>query len=367
MTKYVKVLDHKTSVKTISIIKEPSATELGLADFKFNPVFSVFDVGTIVPPVPLDNTTIAIMAGFNFELLQKEGVPTHYDGMVHDGELISAKDAIKEGLTPDTLRFKLVNVLKPRFADGRWDYGIFENPSANNHVIPLELITRNKIGKSSSVWKRVARGEITLAELGIPEDIKPGDPLPKPPVLDYSTKYEPEDRYFSPKVSQKLAHLSDDTFEILNGVTRNASQIMTAHAASVGFDREDGKVEQVTYIDENGIRVYALGDCVCTWHEDRLLYKGQAISKQLIRDKIAAVNPAWKAEIDRAKDEAKAKGVENWKTLINPAISYNSPSKEFFQAYNALARAATNKWIGSVLYLDDINLEQRIGEFKAVA
>ena len=79
MTEYVRVLDHKTSVKTISIIKEPSATELGLADFKFNPVFSVFDVGTIVPPIPLDNTTIAIMAGYNFELLQKEGVMSIFE------------------------------------------------------------------------------------------------------------------------------------------------------------------------------------------------------------------------------------------------------------------------------------------------
>jgi len=66
---YVRIVEHQTSVKSIGVIEEPNHRSFGEADFKYRKVFSVFDYGTIVPPVPLDNSTICLMGGFNFELL----------------------------------------------------------------------------------------------------------------------------------------------------------------------------------------------------------------------------------------------------------------------------------------------------------
>src|SRR5436309_12846800 len=95
---YVARIHHPTSVKTIFVVQRPTESEPGIADFRFNPVFSVFDYGTLQPPVPLDNSTIALMAAFNFERLQEAGIESHYLSLVHEGQPISSADATRQGL-----------------------------------------------------------------------------------------------------------------------------------------------------------------------------------------------------------------------------------------------------------------------------
>src|SRR4051794_927794 len=200
---YVDKIHHPTSVKTIFVVQRPTDQEPGIADFRFNPVFSVFDYGTLQPPIPLDNSTVALMAGYNFERLREAGIESHYLGLVSDGTMLSAAAAIHQGVAPDTLRVRLVNRLLPTHTAAGWDYSLFQSPPSNNFVVPIEFISRVKIGANSSVWKRVDRGELTLGDLGLPPDIRPGDPLPNH-VLDYSTKYEPEDRYLSAESARQL-------------------------------------------------------------------------------------------------------------------------------------------------------------------
>src|SRR2546423_7204052 len=110
---YIDKIHHATSVKTIFVVQRPTEAEPGIADFQFNPVFSVFDYGTLQPPVPLDNSTIALMAAYNFERLREAGIDSHYLALVHEGEPISAAEAIRRGVAPDTLRVRLVNRLLP--------------------------------------------------------------------------------------------------------------------------------------------------------------------------------------------------------------------------------------------------------------
>ncbi len=174
-------VEHATSVKDINISVEPRPDRFGVADFTAKPVFSVFDYGTIVPPVPLDNSTITLMGGFNFE----KGVG--------------------------------------------WDYSMFGKSDLTCYVQPIEFISRNSLPASSSVWKRVERKEITLQDLGLPAAFKQGDEIPKhlKPILDYSTKFEPEDRYLSPQQAQRLMGMSDSDFARINETTRKASNLMT--------------------------------------------------------------------------------------------------------------------------------------------
>ncbi len=366
---YKRIVDHATSVKRIGIIKEPTATEAGEADFTFRPVFSVFDYGTIEPAVPLDNTTICLMAGFNFELLKGHMIKSHYIGLVDDdGKYISATGAMSNGIAPQTMRLKFVNRLMPEFKDGKWDYSTFKNPPVNNYVQPIEFITRNELPESASVWKRIARGDITLADLGLPNDFKPGMPIPDAPLLDYTTKFEKGDKPLTPAQTQELMGISNERFARINEITKHASKIMTNYAASRGFKRLDGKVEYVVIPELGDV----LGDAVCTWHEDRLVYNGVGISKQRIRDKIKALNPAWVAELERAKKEAEQNGVKDFRTLMNPEIKYNSPSPEFFNGINLLFRAATNQWVDKKVYnlgngdtLED-SLQRAIEEFQKV-
>ena len=374
---YVRIVEHQTSVKRIGVIEEPNHRSFGEADFKYRKVFSVFDYGTIFPPVPLDNSTICLMGGFNFELLREAGVASHYLGLVDDnGRLVSAKQAVSEGIAPETMRVQFANRLMPTFAKGKWDYSGFKDGEVQCYVHPMEFIVRNALPEASSVWKRVARGEISMQGLGLPADFKQGDIIPEHlrPILDYSTKFEPEDRYVSAEQAKQLLGLTAKRFNHINSRNRRASKVMTEYAASRGFVREDGKDECVTGVMDGG-EGELLGDVVCTWHEDRITYQGVAISKQVIRDKIRTVSPAWAAEIERAKKQAKEEGKKDFRTLINTAFPYISPSTPFFEAVNTLFQAATNHWVGVrvyQLYSGQKNgmrgdLERAIEEFQRVA
>jgi phosphoribosylaminoimidazole-succinocarboxamide synthase len=360
---YVDRIHHPTSVKTIFIVQRPTETEPGIADFRFNPVFSVFDYGTLQPPVPLDNSTIALMAAYNFERLREAGIESHYLGMVEDGELISAATAIRQGVAPDTLRVRLVTRLLPTHTVAGWEYSTFHEPPSNHFVVPIEFISRVKIGANSSVWKRVARGEISLTDLGLPPDIQPGDPLPQH-ALDYSTKYEPEDRYVSAEEARQITGFSPERWAKINRTTAEASRLMTELAQSRGVQREDGKVEYVTL--DNRAEQDVLGDAVTTLHEDRLILDGTDITKQAIRDAVKRCSPEWAAEIERAKTEARRESVADFRTLMDPAIRYVSPPAAFFERYNAMARAFVNHWVGSAVYPEDGDLSRRLREFRAV-
>jgi phosphoribosylaminoimidazole-succinocarboxamide synthase len=360
---YVDKIHHPTSVKTIFVVQRPTQTEPGIADFQFNPVFSVFDYGTLQPPVPLDNSTIALMAAFNFERLREAGIESHYLAMVQDGEPISAAAAIRLGVAPDMLRVRLIHRLLPTHSASGWDYSLFHSPPSHHFVVPIEFISRVKIGANSSVWKRVARGDIALADLGLPADARPGDPLPHH-VLDYSTKYEPEDRYLSADAARQLTGFSPERWAKINRTTTEASRLMTEFAKSRGVEREDGKVEYVTL--DHPRQVDVLGDAVTTLHEDRLILDGTDITKQAIRDAVKRFNPAWAAEIDRAKAEARAGGVADFRTVMDPAIHYVSPPAEFFERYNALARAFVNHWVGATIYPEDRDLSRRLQEFRTL-
>ncbi len=373
---YLRTIEHATSVKKISIIREPTATEYGIADFEFRPVFSVFDYGTIEPPVPLDNSTVNLMLGFNFEILKEHGVESHYFSLVtKEGEEISAKDAVLRGIAPTIARFKYVNRVMPEFieGEGRWDYSMFENPENNNYVHPIEFISRNDLPEASSVWKRVRKGTLTLKDLGLPEDFKQGDSVPANliPLLDYSTKFEPDDRYLTPGQAKQLLGISDERFSGINATTIKASKEMTAYAMSRGFERDDGKVEYITLV-EGGIQKDILGDAVCTWHEDRLTVYGLGISKQRIRDEVKILNPKWYEDIEKAKEQAKKEGKKDFRDLMDRSIVYISPSPEFFEAINTLFRAGINQWVGARVYrlyqgkretLED-NLARAVEEFE---
>ena len=367
---YVDRIRHPTSVKTIFVVQRPAETEPGIADFRFNPVFSVFDYGTLQPPAPLDNSTIALMAAFNFERLREAGIGSHYLSMVNEGEPLSAAEAIRRGIAPDTLRVRLVNRLQPAHTrvppEGGcgWDYSIFHAPPSNHFVVPIEFISRVKIGGNSSVWKRVERGEVTLADLGLPPEIRSGDPLPHH-VLDYSTKYEPEDRYVSAEGARQLTGFSQERWARINQTTAEVSRQMTEFARSRGVEREDGKVEYVTLDHRREQDV--LGDAVTTLHEDRLILDGIDITKQAIRNAVRRFSPDWAAEIDRAKTEARRRGVADFRTLMDPGVRYVSPPGEFFERYNALARAFVNHWVGAAVYPEDRDLSRRLREFREVS
>ncbi|MBN1645507.1 hypothetical protein JW868_00540 [Candidatus Woesearchaeota archaeon] len=376
--RYQKVIEKDTSVKRIGILREPTATVFGKADMTFRPVASAFDIGTMEFEVPLDNTTVSLMAAFNFELLKQiHGIDSHYYGLVSpEGELLSARQAISRGIAPNTMRVLFVNRIKPQHTEGQgWDYSMFPHPEINNYVHPMEFIARYSLPQASSVWERIAGGEISLENLGLPAHLKPGNQIPdgSKPILEYSTKFEPDDRFVTPAEAQALLGMTDERFTALNARTRTVNNAMTDYAATQGFERLDGKIEYITIV-QSGATVDLLGDAVCTWHEDRLRAYGLGISKQRLRDELVRLNPKWYADLKRAKAEARESGVEDFRTLMQQVVPPQMPSREFLLAMNTLFQAGTNQWVGAKVYdlypnkteTTKDNLERAVNEFNHV-
>lgn len=86
-----------TSVKEFRIEREATADSLGAGSFVFTDDYSVFDWGKMPDQIPEKGASLCTMGAFNFELLEAEGVPTHYRGVVdHSGDsdsIVSLEDA----------------------------------------------------------------------------------------------------------------------------------------------------------------------------------------------------------------------------------------------------------------------------------
>ncbi|HLC81228.1 MAG TPA: phosphoribosylaminoimidazolesuccinocarboxamide synthase [Candidatus Nanoarchaeia archaeon] len=371
-------IEHATSVKRIFVREMPTPTRPGRARFKNTTDYSIFDVGRQHPPTPLDNSTIAMMSAHNFELLNKDQIPNHYQGLIGpDGKVWAVQQAIDQGIALDTVEVLYVNRVLPQHFQGQgWDYSQFRVNKVNNFILPIEFISRNELPPEASVWKKPGEDlEKTLQAWGLPEGFKNGDAVPEAlkPLLSYTTKFEKYDQSLARQQVQEMLGFSCRTMGTIDEMTRAASRLMTDYAESRGFKRLDGKVEYIV-VSESNNQIYLLGDAVCTWHEDRLLWKGFGVSKQQIRNKAKALNPEWTAEIDRAKKAAAEQAVEDFRTLMDPEVQYRSPSAEFFKAVNLLFQAGTNQWLGAGLYklYHSKNystaeaLDKAIEDFKAV-
>jgi phosphoribosylaminoimidazole-succinocarboxamide synthase len=166
-----------------------------------------------------------------------------------------------------------------------------------NCLIPLEIIYRNGLPEGSSVFKRLAQGKITLKDLGLDHEPKPGETLEKP-IFDVSTKLEETDRYVTWREAQKIAGLTDKELSDVKAVLLKADQTITKAASNAGLKNEDGKIELA--FDEG--RKLMIVDVVGTLDECRFTYNGVHVSKEVARQFYKKT--AWYADLEQAKKEA---------------------------------------------------------------
>ena len=140
-----------TSVKEFRVDEPPTADSLGRGAFVFTDDYSVFDWGKMPDTIPEKGASLCTMGAFNFELLERAGVPTHYRGVVDDGEVVSLADASDP---PREMAIDLTQV--PDLPnDGReYDYDHYHEEAAENYLIPLEIVFRNRVPVGSSLRRR---------------------------------------------------------------------------------------------------------------------------------------------------------------------------------------------------------------------
>jgi phosphoribosylaminoimidazole-succinocarboxamide synthase len=320
-----------TSVKNFRIEEAATREGLGRGIFEFTDDYSVFDWGKMPDQIPDKGASLCTMGAFNFESLEAGGVPTHYRGVVSDGNVTDLETALDHSDAPREMAIDLTMAPDLPFEDGRYDYDAYYDAVGDHYLIPLEIVFRNRVPVGSSLRKRSTPGDHGLSFGEWPDE---SVDLPEP-IVEFSTKYEKQDRYLDRTEAAEIsgpAAISD-----LEWIAREVNRVVTEQAADTGFDHQDGKIECLYHDGE--IRV---ADVVGTFDENRFSRGGQQISKEVIRQYHKRTQPEWVDAVGAAKAQADEKGVADWKSLCE---SRPDPlDDEVIQTARDLYCAGTNEY-----------------------
>lgn len=326
------------SVKDLQVTKKPSQTTMGIGRFVFSDRYSVFDWGEMPDHIEGKGAALCLMGAYCFEQLEKIGVQTHYRGLVDNkGKAVKVSELEAPS---NVMEVALVNVYRPKttVTNGKivHDYSMY-NASLKNCLIPLEIIYRNGLPEGSSVFKRLAQGKVTLKDLGLDHEPKPGEQLAKP-IFDVSTKLEETDRYVTWTEAQKIAGLTDNELQDIKAVLLKADETITKAALNAKLKNEDGKIE-LAFDDKRRIAVV---DVLGTLDECRFTYSGVHVSKEIARQFYKKTT--WYNDLEQAKREAEAKGIQDWKSLCKSQPTKLDPTLKTIisQMYMAAANEMTN-------------------------
>jgi len=323
------------SVKDLKIIEKATENKAGVGQFYYSDRYSVFDWGEMPDAIKEKGKALCMMGAFFFEKLEELGVKTHYQGMVVDGKACRLSEMSEPS---DTMQVSLVQVLKPGLENEKYDYSTY-NSNLTNILIPLEVIYRNSLPAGSSVFRRLEKGSLSLAEIGMDTMPEPGMVLENP-ILDASTKLEVTDRYMSWNESQSIAAITDDELANVKKTTQKINQLISESVEKVSLTNEDGKVEYA--FDEN--RNLMLVDVLGTPDECRFTYDGIPVSKEVAR--IYYRKNPWFNDVEEAKKVDRL----NWKSHVkNPPPALPPKFAELVsQMYQSICNEITQKkWFNS--------------------
>ena len=325
------------SVKNLIVQEEPERDKPGSGRFVFSDRYSVFDWGEMPDLIPNKGKVLAMMGGYNFELLEREGVNTHYLGMVEEGE---SREAVRtEALSSPTNKMAIHLAHKPVVQESESGYRYEDLSGWNNFLIPLEIVFRNSVPVGSSIRGRYRPDDIGLELNEWPE----GEVKLETPIVEYSTKLERQDRYLSPEEAFEISGLTDQEFAELGKIATGVNSHLTAHANTAGFNHLDGKIECI--YDRGEILV---ADVVGTFDENRFSFNGRQISKEVLRGWYKKQDENWYESVVAAKEESKKTGLTDWTELVEkPPRKLDSELK---QLVADLYGAGANRWFGFDLF-----------------
>jgi len=290
-----------TSVKEFRIEEDATDDDLGRGSFVFTDDYSVFDWGKMPDQIPEKGASLCTMGAFNFELLESEGVPTHYRGVVENGDVIPLEEASHP---PWEMAIDLTQVPDLPHEGREYDYDHYHEAAGENYLVPLEIVFRNRVPVGSSLRRRTEPADHGLDFESWPDEAVDLDE----PIVEFSTKYEESDRYLDRDEADVIAGVA--AIDDLETVAREVNRIITEQAESADLVHEDGKIECCYYQGE--IRV---ADVVGTFDENRFSYEGTQLSKEVLRQYHKRTQPDWVEAVDAAKTEAKQEDIADWKSL----------------------------------------------------
>ena len=119
--------------------------------------------------------------------------------------------------------------------------------------------------------------------------------------------------------------------------------IIGKRTKNVGLTDYDGKFEFV-YFDGN----IMFADVFGTLDENRFLFNGKQVSKEILRRAHELLQPDWVRDVQRAKKEAEKNGIEEWKPLVK---TYLKPlPRELVEVVGEMYSAGANLYTGRKLF-----------------
>jgi phosphoribosylaminoimidazole-succinocarboxamide synthase len=232
-------------------------------------------------PLPLTQTSI-------FKHFLEAGVENHFIDQVDEN--------LKSSENSNILKVMPIEVYQPKkLINNQWDYTVYQK-HLSDCLLPLEVIFRFGIPQGSSLLKRASDKDY-LKTIGAPENISQGDFF-ELPLIEFSTKLEPLDRYLSYTEAKKIAGLSNKEFDNLIAQT----QIMAFGLKSlIETDSKtllwDGKLE-FALTGKSEIRNFKLVDSIGL-DELRVTIDSIHLSKEFLRQCYSKTD--WYSQIDEYK------------------------------------------------------------------
>lgn len=287
------------SVKDVLVDEEPDEG-LGLGRFRFTDAYSVFDWGEMPDAVPQKGAALCTMGAFNFTLLEINEVPTHYRGVVDDdGEV---RSLVEVDGPPTEMAVAVARRPSLPHDEAGYDYAAYHAAAGDGYVVPLEVVFRNAVPPASSL-----RDRYTPREAGLDRETWPEETVDLPaPLVEFSTKFETQDRYLDREEAAKVAGEAD--LDLIERLATAVNHVLTDRAEDRGLTHLDGKIE-VLY-DDGAIRV---ADVAGTFDENRYTYRGQPISKEVLRRYHRQHQSAWVEAVTQAKAAAREAGETDWR------------------------------------------------------
>jgi len=338
------------SVKKTIVQKEANEGVLGIGSFVFSDSYSIFDWGRMPDEIPNKGASICFMGAHNFELLERKGIETHYRGVVENGEVIEIKDA---SFPPREMAIDIARVPELNYTYGKYDYRKYYENAEENYVIPLEIIFRNTIPIGSSL-----RGRMSPEECGIDLENWPDKDIQlKSPMVEFSTKYEDQDRYLQQEAAEEIAR-GEKNIKEMTGIALEVNDIISKKSEKSNMIHHDGKIECIC---SNGRII--VGDIVGTLDENRFTYKGRAISKEILRQYYINKYSEWVKLVLEAKKNGEKNEIDNWRNemKMDPPKIPDNVIKTVSDMYSSAANAYTN-----ISMFDSPDLDKVIKDIKLI-
>lgn len=350
-------LEYEGSVK--NVFGSPSEPES--LWFQFTDDYSVFDWGKMPDKIAHKGKSLALMGAYIFEQLAdanlwaklpssphlkkfnseflarrwqhpcfagdgglaKSGLKSHFLGLV-DSKLKPidlSPDALASCNDPQPLiKVMRAQVNRPTasnvFGQNLYFYDSTNTLSQQRRLIPLEVVFRFGMGKGSSLIKRLQDNPNLRHQLGFSE-IPATDEWFDHPIIEFFTKLEAKDRLLSWQEASLLSGLPAYQFEELVELSLDTALALHHFFFEKGLELWDGKFEFILDPKGDGIGKspkarLLLADSIGP-DELRLIFQGQQISKELIRQYYRGTS--WEKAVQKSLEMAHDQAGRDWKDI----------------------------------------------------